>query len=213
VRFNGVLILEFSSWDSHGGSLFNLWTVNHVSTTLGLFWFALNTKLRYEEFVAKHLSNKGYEVLLPVYQCRRRWSDRVKKFELPLFPGYLFCRFDSMDRLPIVTTPGMIQIVGFGKTPVPVDDSEIAAIQRAASSDLAREPWPYLQVGEKVRVECGALRGVEGILLNTKGGGHRLILSVTLLQRSVAVEVSSAWVVPAAPKGSTSHGPTAISAA
>jgi transcription antitermination factor NusG len=204
--------LEFSSWDSHGGSLFNLWTVNYVSTTLGLSWFALNTRLRYEEFVAKHLSSRGYETLLPVYPCRRRWSDRVKKFDLPLFPGYLFCRFDSMDRLPIMTTPGMIQIVGFGKTPVPVEDSEIAAIQCAVSSDLAREPWPYLQVGEKVRVECGALRGVEGILLNIKGG-HRLILSVTLLQRSVAIEVSSAWVVPATQNGSASRGPAAISAA
>ena len=183
-----------------------------MSTTHGLSWFALNTRLRYEEFVAKHLSSKAYEVLLPVYQCRRRWSDRVKEVELPLFPGYLFCRFDSMNRLPILTTPGMIQIVGFGKTPVPVDDSEIAAIQRAVSSDLVREPWPYLQVGEKVRVECGALRGVEGILLNIKGG-HRLILSVTLLQRSVAVEVSGAWVVPAAQKGSASRGPTAITAA
>lgn len=183
-----------------------------MSTILGLSWFALNTRLRYEEFVAKHLASKGYQVLLPVYQCRRRWSDRIKKLELPLFPGYLFCRFDLMDRLPILTTPGMIQVVGFGKTPVPVDDSEIAAIQRTVSSDLAREPWPYLQVGEKVRVECGALRGVEGILLNIKGG-HRLILSVTLLQRSVAVEVSSAWVVPATEKGSCSQGPTAISAA
>lgn len=175
-------------------------------------WFALNTKLRYEEFVAKHLGSKGYEILLPVYQSRRRWSDRVKKVELPLFPGYLFCRFDSQDRLPILTTPGMIQIVGFGKTPVPVDDAEIAAIQRAVSSGLAKEPWPYLRLGERVRVECGALRGVEGILLNIKGS-HRLILSVTLLQRSVAVEVSSAWVVPTDQKSSASQRPTAISAA
>lgn len=182
-----------------------------MSTTPGFSWFALNTRLRYEEFVAKHLSSKGYEILLPIYQTRRRWSDRIKKLELPLFPGYLFCRFDCMNRLPILTTPGMIQIVGFGKTPVPVDDAEIAAIQRAVGSDLDREPWPYLQVGEKVRVECGSLRGVEGILLNIKGG-HRLILSVTLLQRSVAVEVSSAWVVPAAQKGSASQA-SAISAA
>ncbi len=183
-----------------------------MATTPGFSWFALNTRLRYEEFVAKHLSSKGYETLLPTYQCRRRWSDRVKKFDLPLFPGYLFCRFDSMNRLPILTTPGLIQIVGFGKTPVPVDDSEIAAIQRTVGSDLEREPWPYLQVGERVRVECGVLRGVEGILLNIKGG-HRLILSVTLLQRSVAVEVSSDWVVPAARKNPSSQGPAAISAA
>jgi len=116
--------------------------------------------------------------------------------ELPLFPGYLFCRFDAMNRLPILTTPGMVQIVGFGKTPVPVPDAEIAAIQAATIGNLAREPWPYLEVGQKVKVECGPMRGVEGILLNIKGS-HRLVLSVTLLQRSVAVEVDSNWVVSA----------------
>lgn len=183
-----------------------------MSQTSGLSWFALNTRFRYEDYVAKQLSAKGYEVLLPVYRSRRRWSDRMKNVELPLFPGYLFCRFDANDRLPILTTPGMIQIVGFGKTPVPVEDSEIVNIQRAISSDLTREPWPYLQIGEKVRVETGALRGVEGILLSVKGG-HRLVLSVTLLQRSVAVEVNSAWVAPVSQKSSSSRGPAAISAA
>ena len=177
-----------------------------------LSWFALNTKFRYENYVAKQLSAKGYEILLPLYRCRRRWSDRMKNVDLPLFPGYLFCRFDANDRLPILTTPGMIQVVGFGRTPVAVEDSEIIAIQRAISSDLTREPWPYLQVGEKVRVECGALRGVEGILLSVKGG-HRLVLSVKLLQRSVAVEMNSAWVAPISQQLSSSRGPAAISAA
>ena len=160
-------------------------------------WFALNTKFRYEGFAANHLRGKGYEVFLPIYKCRRRWSDRVKQLDLPLFPGYLFCRFDVMDRLPILTTPGMIQIVGFGKTPVPVDEAEIAALQTAIGSGLEREPWPFLQIGQKVKIDCGPLRGVEGILLNIKGG-HRLVLSVTLLQRSVAVEVNSSWVIAAA---------------
>jgi transcription antitermination factor NusG len=183
--------------------------VTHIS---GLSWFALNTKFRYEDYVGKQLSAKGYEILLPVYRCRRRWSDRMKNLELPLFPGYLFCRFDANDRLPILMTPGMIQVVGFGKTPVPVEDSEIVALQRTLSSDLRREPWPYLQIGEKVRVECGALQGVEGILLSVKGG-HRLVLSITLLQRSVAVELNSAWVAPIAQPRSSSKGPAAISAA
>ena len=158
-------------------------------------WFALNAKLRYEDFVAKQLRSKGYEVLLPVYTSRRRWSDRVKQLELPLFPGYLFCRFDVMDRMPILTTPGMLQIVGFGRTPIPVDEAEIAAIQTALASNLDREPWPYSQIGQKVRVECGPMRGIEGTLVTIKGG-HRLVLAVTILQRSVAVEVSSAWVTP-----------------
>jgi transcription antitermination factor NusG len=108
-----------------------------VTYTSGLSWFALNTRFRYEDYVAKQLGAKGYEILLPVYRCRRRWSDRMKNVDLPLFPGYLFCRFDANDRLPILTTPGMIQVVGFGKTPVPVEESEIVAIQRAIRSDLA----------------------------------------------------------------------------
>jgi transcription antitermination factor NusG len=173
----------------------------YVSDISCCSWFALNTRFRYEEYVAKQLSGKGYETFLPVYQCRRRWSDRVKNVELPLFPGYLFCRFDSMNRLPILTTPGMIQIVGFGKTPVPVPDTEIAAIQAVTIGNLTREPWPYLQVGQRVKVECGPMRGVEGILLNIKGS-HRLVLSVTLLQRSVAVEVNSDWVVSSSQQNS-----------
>ena len=169
--------------------------VNDVTETVGQPWFALNTRFRYEDFVATHLRGKGYEVFLPVYTARRRWSDRVKQVEAPLFPGYLFCRFDMMNRLPILTTPGLIQVVGFGKTPAPVEESEIAAIQTAVGNDLAREPWPFSQIGQKARVEYGPLRGVEGILLSVKGG-HRLVLSVSLLQRSVAVEIDSAWITP-----------------
>jgi transcription antitermination factor NusG len=183
-----------------------------VPDSLSHSWFALNTKFRYEDYVAKQLGGKGYETFLPVYQSRRRWSDRVKKVELPVFPGYLFCRFDAMNRLPILTTPGLIQIVGFGKTPIPVDDAEIAALQAALGGNVEREPWPYLQIGQKVRVEYGSLRGVEGILLQVKGG-HRLVLSVTLLQRSVAVEVDSAWVTPTAQQTRTSSGRSVSSAA
>jgi transcription antitermination factor NusG len=162
--------------------------------------------------VAKQLNGKGYETFLPVYKSRRRWSDRIKQVELPLFPGYLFCRFDAMNRLPILVTPGIVQIVGFGKTPIAVDDAEIAAIRTVVGADVEKEPWPFLKVGQTVRVEYGALRGVEGILLNIKGS-HRLVLSVTLLQRSVAVEVDSAWVSAAPQQTRTSEGRSVSSAA
>ena len=148
--------------------------------------------------MAKQLAHKGYEILLPLYECRRRWSDRIKELELPLFPGYVFCRFNPLVRLPILMTPGVIQVVGIGRSPVPVDDAEIAAIQTAVQSGLPRQPWPFLQIGQRVRVERGPLCGLEGILLNIKGR-DRLILSVTLLQRSVAVEVEDSWVSPIAP--------------
>ena len=162
-------------------------------------WFALQTRLRYEHFAAAHLRSKGYEPFLPVYACRRRWADRVKKVEQPLFPGYLFCRFDLLNRLPILVTPGVIQVIGNGKIPIPIDDEEIAAIQTVVQSELPRQPWPFLQVGQKVRIECGPLHGLEGILLDLRGN-HRLVLSVGLLRRSVAVEIDSAWVSPVSSK-------------
>jgi transcription antitermination factor NusG len=158
-------------------------------------WFALQIRSRQESSVATLLRGKGYEPFLPVYRCRRHWSDRIKEIELPLFPGYLFCQFDPQARLPILITPGVIQVVGMGKTPMPVDDTEIAAIQTAVQSWLPRGPWPFLQVGRRVRVEYGPLYGLEGILQSFKGR-HRLVLSVTMLMRSMAVEIEAAWVTP-----------------
>ena len=98
-------------------------------------------------------------------------------------------------RLPILTTPGVLLIVGIGKTPIPIDQAEIAAIQTLVTSGLPSQPWPFLQIGERVTINYGALCGVEGILLDFKGR-NRLVLSVTLLQRSVAVEIDGAWVRP-----------------
>jgi transcription antitermination factor NusG len=169
-------------------------TINLLPRTDSFPWFALQIRSRYEKIAATLLCGKGYELFLPVYKSRRRWSDRIKELEVPLFPGYLFCRFNPLDRLPILVTPGVIQVVGIGKSPVPVDDAEIAAIQTAVQSGLPRQPWPFLQIGQRVRVECGPLCGLEGILVDFKGR-HRLVLSVTLLQRSVAVEVDGAWVI------------------
>ena len=117
-------------------------------------WFAVQTRSRYENLVATLLRGKGYELFLPIYKSRRRWSDRIKELELPLFPGYLFCRFNPLDRFPILVTPGVMQVVGVGKSPIPVDDLEIAALKTAIRSGLPRQPWPFLQVGQRVRIEC-----------------------------------------------------------
>jgi transcription antitermination factor NusG len=94
--------------------------------------------------------------------------------------------------------PGVVQIVGNGKTPLAVADAEIQRIQMAVASEVPRQPWPYIEVGERVRVTYGSLRGLEGILINFKGS-HRVVLSITLLQRSVAVEVDQAWIRPLEP--------------
>jgi transcription antitermination factor NusG len=158
-------------------------------------WFALQVRSQRETQVASHLSGKGYEFFLPLYTCRKRWSDRIKKIESPLFPGYLFCRFDPYNRLPILKTPWLIQIVGFNHTPTPVSDEEISAVRRLVASGAQTEPWPFMTVGETVRIESGPLRGIAGILTQFKGN-HKLVISITLLQRSVAVEIDSALVIP-----------------
>lgn len=164
-----------------------------MNTVKGFPWFALQVRTRYEPGVASFLEGSGYELFLPLYACRRRWSDRIKKVETPLFPGYLFCRFDPQDRLPILKTPGVIQIVGYNRIPFPVEDSEIRAIQALMASGLPNQPWPFLGVGDRVRIEAGPLRGHEGTLVEFKGS-HKLTLSITLLQRSVAVEIDSAFI-------------------
>lgn len=158
-------------------------------------WFALQVRSRYEIGVADHLRYMGYEEFLPLYQCRRRWSDRSKEVRVPLFPGYLFCRFDPQNRLPILKTPGVIQVVGYNRVPIPVDDEEIQSIQTMLTSGIPHQPFPFLEVGEKVRIESGPLRGLKGVLVGFKGN-QRLILSVTILQRSVAVQMDVAFVRP-----------------
>ena len=162
-------------------------------TVAQLPWFALQVRAKHELGVADSLRGRGYDPLVPLYQCRKFWSDRIKVVDAPLFPGYLFCRLNIQDRLPVLMTPGVIQIVGQKRRPVPVDEAEINAIQTMVMSGLPNEPWPFLQVGDRVRIEGGPLRGIEGVLVDVRGA-HRLILSVTLVQRSVAVEIDSAFV-------------------
>ena len=158
-------------------------------------WYALRIQSRLGSLTSTTLRGKGYEEFFPLYWSRRRWSDRIKRVELPLFPGYLFCQFEVSDRLPILTTPGVIGIVGAGKLPVPVDPDEIEAIRAILRSGLAAQPWPLLCVGSKVYIEGGPLAGLEGIITNTDKV-YRLIVSVSLLQRSVAVEIDREWARP-----------------
>lgn len=162
-------------------------------------WYALQVRSRHEAIAAAILANKGYDKFLPLYRSRRMWSDRIVHLDLPLFPGYVFCRFDPGDRsVPILTTPGVVRIVGIGPHAVPVDDAEIVAIQSIVKSGFAAEPWPYLRLGNLVRIQYGALAGLEGLLVEKKKR-HRLVVSITILQRSVAVEIDSAWVTPVRP--------------
>jgi transcription antitermination factor NusG len=156
-------------------------------------WFALQVRGRQEFNISENLGSNGYEWFLPLYKSSKRWSDRIKQVDSPLFPGYVFCRFNPMDRLPILKIPGVIQIVGFNRQLVAVDEDEIRAIQALVASGIPNHPCPYLEVGDKVRIESGPLRGLEGLLVEFQGN-HQLVLSVTLLQRSVAVKIDSASV-------------------
>jgi transcription antitermination factor NusG len=158
-------------------------------------WFALRVKSRREKAVAAIARNKGFEEFLPLCQSRRRWSDRVKSVDIPLFPGYVFCRLDPQRRLPLLTIPGVLHFVGTAKIPTPIEDVEIAAIQTAVRSGAQTEPWPFLAVGQRVRIEDGPLAGLEGILAGTSQR-QRLIVSLTTLKCSISVAIERRWAVP-----------------
>ena len=151
-------------------------------------WFALVVKPRFDKAVAQALGSKGYETLVPVYRKCHRYGNRSKHFELPLFPGYVCCRFDVEARLPVMTTPGVIRVLGVRNVPVPLSDVEITSLQIAMKAQLPIQPFPFVTAGQRVRINGGVLAGVEGIVLGLKSE-LRLVLSITLLQRSVVLEI------------------------
>jgi transcriptional antiterminator NusG len=160
-------------------------------------WFGIRVKPRGEVRASDNLSLRGYEPFLPARRVRRRWSDRFKVLEEPLFPGYLFCRFDASERIRILESPGVIQVIGIGRTPIPIDETEIGAIQTLVASQALLTPWPYLQTGRTIRIDTGPLAGIQGIVIRSEVGNPRVVVSVTLMQRSVAAEVDREWISPA----------------
>src|SRR5579864_5456767 len=158
-------------------------------------WYALYVRSRHEKVVESGLRGKGYSVFSPFYRTKRMRVDRIAEIDVPLFPGYVFCYFDSSARLPILMTPGIVGIVGPGHRPEPVEDIEIASIRTLALSGRPVQPWPFLRSGQRVRLQAGPLVGAEGIFLRVKDEYH-LVVSVTLLQRSVSVIVEKESVAP-----------------
>jgi transcription antitermination factor NusG len=140
--------------------------------------------------VAQNLSCKGYETFLPTYKTKRQWSDRIKTVELPLFPGYVFCRFDATRRLPVLLIPGVHNVVGVAGSPQAIETGEIDALRTAVRSGTNCEPHPYVSVGQRVRIKEGVLSGLSGFVVYIKNE-RRLILSVELLMRSVSVELDT----------------------
>ena len=158
-------------------------------------WYALQVRTRWENSATTLLSGKGYRTFLPTVKAKERRSARSKEIAAPLFAGYVFCQFDVANRLPILVTPGVIAVVGRGRVPIPVEDSELAALQTMVASGFEPEPWPYLEVGQSIRIEDGALAGLQGILVSFKGS-RRIVVSISLLKRSVALEIDRSSVCP-----------------
>lgn len=159
-------------------------------------WYALTVKHQHEVAAQSALEFKGFEALAPTYRARRRWSDRVKEIDLPLFSGYVFCRFAFAERIRVIDVPGVAKVVEFGGAPAEISESEIAAIRAVMNSKFPVRPWPYLKPGDQVRVERGPLRGVQGTLLREDQDRLQLVIRIDMLQRSLAVEVESDMVTP-----------------
>jgi transcription antitermination factor NusG len=169
----------------------------------GTEWLAVQVRAGRERSSADHLRQRDIDVFLPFYREPRQWSDRVKQLERALFAGYVFCRPHGAALRTILVAPGVIRIVGDGQGPLAVPAAEIGAIQQIIDACLLAAPWEFVQIGQRVRVESGPLRGADGIVLLIKGN-RRLVLSIPLLQRSVAVEMHADWLTVPLPIASPS---------
>jgi transcription antitermination factor NusG len=159
-------------------------------------WYALYTCANHEKRVAEQLALRSVQHLLPLYEAVRRWKDRRVRLELPLFPGYLFVRTHLRERLRILEIPSAVRLVGFDGHPVPLPEEEIEALRCGLEQQVRAEPCPYLKIGRRVRVKSGPLQGAEGVLVRKKHS-LRVVLSIDLIMRSIAVEVDAADLEPA----------------
>jgi transcription antitermination factor NusG len=167
--------------------------LDQISTVGDIPWHVLQTVHQHEKTAAQILTNKGYDVLLPLYRSVHQWRDRKKVLDLPLFSCYVFIRGGTDRQLPIQMTPGVLRFVSSAGRPASIPENEMEAILRLASGGVLAEPHPFLKSGDRVRVKSGPLEGVEGILVQQKDS-FRLIVSVQLLKQSASVEVDASQV-------------------
>ena len=158
-------------------------------------WYALYTCSRHEKQVAVHLEHREIEFFLPLYTSVHRWKDRRVNLHLPLFPGYVFVHTSLQRRLDVLNIPGAVRFVAFNGLPAPLAETDMLRLRNGFDAGVRAQPHPYLKIGRRVRVRRGPLAGLEGILLRKKD--HcRLVISIDLIMRSVAVEVEAADVEP-----------------
>jgi transcription antitermination factor NusG len=167
--------------------------MHHTDSLEAPAWYAVQVWVGREQLSARHLELRGYHIFMPTYLEHRRWSDRVKKIQRALFPGYVFCQIDRGCIATIVGTPGVIRLVGDGVKPQPVPARDIDSMLCVMSARLRAEPWPFLGAGQRVRIGNGPLKDLEGIVLRTRNQ-HRIVMSIPLLQRSIAVEIDRGWL-------------------
>jgi len=151
-------------------------------------WYALYTFPRHERRVAEQVEQRSFTSFLPVYRSVRRWKDRRKELELALFPSYVFVRMELADRLRVLQLPGVVRLVSYNGQPAAIPEKEIEVLRSRLSGAHKVEPHPYLNRGRRVRVRSGPLQGLEGIIVRRKDR-CRIVFSVELLQRSVAMEL------------------------
>lgn len=161
-------------------------------------WYAIRTRSRHEKMVSEQLEQQGIESFLPLMKSTRKWTDRVKEVELPLFSGYTFVRtvFSSPERLRVLKTHGVAGFVGCNNVGVPIPDSQIQDVRMLLANDVPCQEHPYLRVGQRVRVRGGALDGVEGIL-SVQNDDQSLIISLEPIQRSLSIRIQGYTVEPA----------------
>jgi len=171
-----------------------------TSETVDEPWWVIYTRHQHEKVIAQQLTAKGFEVFLPLYQTTRQWKDRQKVLELPLFPCYVFIRGGLQRRLHVVTTPGVHMVLSRGEKVVMISEEEMESVRRAVEGPYRVEPHPFLKCGDRVRVKCGPLEGIEGILVRKKNV-YRLVISVEMVNQAVAVELKSSDIEPLARTG------------
>ena len=165
------------------------------STGIPSSWYALYTAPRHEKSLAQQIERRGVSCFVPLYRSVRRWKDRRKELDLVLFPGYVFVQISLQHRLRILQIPGAVRLVSFNGQPAPLPEEEIESLRQRLSGVRGVEPHPYLRVGRRVRVRSGPLAGMEGIIRRKKDR-CRIVFSIDLIMRSVAVEIDEADVEP-----------------
>ena len=165
-----------------------------------MFWYAGYTASRHEKRVAEHFAQRGVEHFLPLYETIHRWNNGRHRVQLPLFPSYIFVRIALRDRLRVIEVPGFVRLVGFNSLPYPLPEADINRMKEALKKGVLAEPYPYLTAGTRVEIRNGPMQGMTGILLRRQNK-CRVVISVDLIMRSMAVEVEAGDVVPV--RGST----------